>query len=185
MPMPGGGGGTPPPIPCIGAAPNPGGGTPGGAPGGGAPIVPRPAPSARPGPPGVNFPVADGGGGPSTAKLTTFSPRIRTNPRLRFSVLSSNKAAPPLLFRVRNSSASLSTKFKCLSKARNVPTMERPSWSVTRKRCSTYLNNLLPFPLGYILNRRRRQQGRNTVRHTLCFFGGQRSDTSTRIEYFS
>jgi hypothetical protein len=152
LPIPGGGGGPPiPPIPCTGAAPKPTGGSPtGGPPGGGAPRVPRPAPDARPGPPGANLPVIDGGGGPSTAKLTTFSPLIRTNPRFRFSVRSSSNAAPPLLLSVRNSSASLRTKLRCLSKAKKVPTIERPSWSVTRRRCSTYLNSLLPFPLGYV-----------------------------------
>jgi len=114
-------------------------------------MIPRPAPRACPGPPGVAL-EAPGGGGPSTDKLTTFSPRISTNPKLRFSVRSSSKALPLLpdllCLRVRNSSASLSTKFKCLSNAKNVPTMLRLSCNVTRNRCSTYRNSLLPFPLG-------------------------------------
>ena len=92
-PAPGGGGGGSPPTPWIGAAPNPIGATPGAVVG-----IPRPVPRAIPGPPGVNlaaFVFLDGGG-PSTAKLTTFSPRIKTNPSDRFSVRSSRTA--PLLF---------------------------------------------------------------------------------------
>lgn len=64
------------PTPCIGAAPNPMGAPPGGACcciGGGG--IPRPRP-----------PMALdllGGGGPSTAKLTTFSPLTSTSPKLR------------------------------------------------------------------------------------------------------
>lgn len=138
----GGGGGTIPgaPTPCIGAAPNPIGAPPGGACcciGGAG--MPRPRPPM----------VLDllGGGGPSTAKLTTFSPLTSTNPKLRRSCRSSNSAVPDLR-RILNSSASLKTRFKCLSKAKKVPTMDRPSCRVTRNRCSTYLRSLLPFPLG-------------------------------------
>ena len=138
-PIPGGGGGPPipgggyipgVPTPATGAAPKPIG-----APCGGTGILPRPAPRAIPGPPGVIFPVILGGGGPSTASETTFSPRIRTRPKFLFSRRSSTTA--PLLRNVRNSSASLKTKFMCLSKARNVPRISLPSWSVTRRRCST------------------------------------------------
>lgn len=100
-------------------------------------------------PPGANLAEAEGGGGPSTAIFTTFSPRIRTNPRLLFSVLSSNNPTPLLLFKMRNSSASLRTRFKCLSNARKVPTMVRLSCRVTLNRCSTYLKSLLPLPVGY------------------------------------
>lgn len=133
---PGGGGGIIPgaPTPCIGAAPSPIG-TP---PGGGGPLgipgieLPRPLLAAAI-PPAL---LPDGGGGPSTAKLTTFSPRIKTSPRLLLSVRSSSKAAP-LFRKIRNSSASLRTKFKCLSNARKVPMMDLPSCSVTRSRCST------------------------------------------------
>ena len=116
--------------------------------------TPRPAPRAIPGPAAVLLgavtPFPDGGGGPSTAILTTFSPRIKTKPRLLFSVRSSRIAlrSDVLFLIIRNSSASDSTKFKCLSNARNVPTILRPSCRVTRRRCSTYRNNLLPFPVG-------------------------------------
>mmetsp|Transcript_22195 Transcript_22195/g.54964 ORF Transcript_22195/g.54964 Transcript_22195/m.54964 type:complete len:223 (-) Transcript_22195:25-693(-) len=143
LPIPGGGGGGSipgAPTPCIGAAPNPMG-APGTVPcEGGGGIIPRPR----------AMPVAalpEGGGGPSTAKLTTFSPRISTNPRLRRSCRSSSRAAP-LFRKIRNSSASLNTKLRCLSKARKVPTMDRPSCRVTLSRCSTYRSSLLPFPLG-------------------------------------
>ena len=143
LPIPGGGGGGSipgAPTPCIGAAPNPIG-APGTVPcEGGGGIIPRPR----------AMPVAalpEGGGGPSTAKLTTFSPRISTNPRLRRSCRSSSRAAP-LFRKIRNSSASLNTKLRCLSKARKVPTMDRPSCRVTLNRCSTYRSSLLPFPLG-------------------------------------
>jgi len=157
MPMPiippggGGGGGNIPgaPTPCIGAAPSPMGAPPMGGPP--PPDIPRPRPA-------MLAAIAlllllllpDGGGGPSTAKLTTFSPRIRTNPRLRRSVRSSKRAAPDFR-KIRNSSASLSTKFRCLSKAKNVPMIDRPSWRVTRRRCSTYRSSLLPFPLGIVI----------------------------------
>mmetsp|Transcript_7051 Transcript_7051/g.14453 ORF Transcript_7051/g.14453 Transcript_7051/m.14453 type:complete len:183 (-) Transcript_7051:31-579(-) len=150
MPPAPGGGIPPPPTPCTGAAPSPTGGARlEGLVGGG---TPRPAPRATPGPPGVNTPIAEGGGGPSTAKLTTFSPRKSTRPRLRFSVRSSKIADPPLLLSVRNSSASDKTRFRCLSNAKNVPTIARPSCSVTRKRCSTYRNSLLPLLFGILLN---------------------------------
>lgn len=142
----GGGGGRPPATPWMGAALKPMGAAP--PPAKGCATIPRPAPRAMPGPPGVNFPAFVEGGGPSTARDTTFSPRINTSPSDRFSVRSSKRAAPPLDLSMRNSSASERTKFKCLSKAKNVPIMYRPSWSVTRNRCSTYLSNLLPFPLG-------------------------------------
>ena len=55
----------------------------------------------------------------------------------------------PLFFRVRNSSVSDRTRLRCLSKARNVPVMVRESVRVMRRRCSTYRNSLLPFPLGF------------------------------------
>jgi hypothetical protein len=147
-PIPGGGGGGAiipgAPTPCMGAAPRPIGTAP--IPGGGGILLPRPrAMAAAETPPAA---LADGGGGPSTARLTTFSPRTRTKPSVLFSVRSSKTAVPPLFFRYRNSSASLSTKFKCLSKAKKVPIMVRPSCNVTRSRCSTYFNNLLAFPLG-------------------------------------
>jgi hypothetical protein len=153
-PAPGGGGGGAiipgAPIPCMGAAPRPMGTAPAAPiPGGGGGMpdgaLPRPLPMAAAATPPAAF--AEGGGGPSTAKLTTFSPRINTKPSVRFSVLSSKTALPPF-FRYRNSSASLNTKFKCLSKAKNVPIMVRPSCNVTRRRCSTYFSNLLAFPLG-------------------------------------
>ena len=147
---PGGGGGGAfipgAPTPCIGAAPSPIG-----IPEGGGSLPPEPLPRPTTGiAPAL---LTDGGGGPSTAKLTTFSPRTKTSPRLLLSVLSSSKAAP-LFRRMRNSSASLRTRFKCLSKARKVPTIDLPSCSVTRRRCSTYRSNLLPFPLGcnYFVN---------------------------------
>jgi len=141
---PGGGGGGAfipgAPTPCIGAAPSPIG-----TPEGGGSVTPEPLPRLATGmAPAL---LTDGGGGPSTAKLTTFSPRTKTSPRLLLSVRSSSKDAP-LFLRIRNSSASLRTRFKCLSKARKVPTIDLPSCSVTRSRCSTYRNNLLPFPLG-------------------------------------
>ena len=143
---PGGGAIIPgPPTPWTGPAPNPIAGPPPPPIGGAA--VPRPAPRAIPGPPGVSFPEILGGGGPSTAKLTTFSPRIKTNPKFRFSVFSSTTA--PLLRNVLNSSASDRTKFICLSKAKKVPKIVLPSPNVTRSLCSTYLNNLLPFPDGF------------------------------------
>jgi hypothetical protein len=155
MPMPiiapggGGGGGSIPgaPTPCIGAAPSPIGAPPMG--GGPPPAdIPRPRPAMLAAAALLLLLLPDGGGGPSTAKLTTFSPRISTNPRLRRSVRSSKRAAPDFR-KIRNSSASLSTKFKCLSKAKKVPMMDRPSWRVTRRRCSTYRSSLLPFPLGW------------------------------------
>jgi len=147
----GGGGGSIPgaPTPCTGAAPNPMGGAPGGGPPVGMGGAPMPLPREA-------MPVAAllvGGGGPSTAKATTFSPRINTNPSVRFSVLSSSKADPPplgCLRSCRNSSASLKTRFRCLSKAKKVPTMDRESCSVTLSLCSTYRKSLLPFPVGYI-----------------------------------
>ena len=157
MPMPiippggGGGGGSIPgaPTPCIGAAPSPIGAPPMGGPP--PPDIPRPRPAMLAAAIALLLLLLlpDGGGGPSTAKLTTFSPRIRTNPKLRRSVRSSKRAAPDFR-KIRNSSASLSTKFRCLSKAKNVPMIDRPSWRVTRRRCSTYRSSLLPFPLGYI-----------------------------------
>lgn len=130
IPPPGGGGGgggiiPGAPTPCIGAAPSPIGGAPGGPDEGPPDMPPRPRPGAPMGIPTGGL-LPDGGGGPSTAKLTTFSPRTSTSPKLRRSVRSSNRAAP-LFRRMRNSSASLSTRFRCLSKARKVPTMDRPS----------------------------------------------------------
>eukprot|EP00978_Attheya_sp_CCMP212_P005227 scaffold11606_cov56-Attheya_sp.AAC.7 len=83
-PIPGGGGspllpGRPPilptPTPWTGAAPRPTGA---------AVAVPRPAPLATPGPPGVRREVLEGGG-PSTAMLTTVSPRNIMRPNVRFS----------------------------------------------------------------------------------------------------
>ena len=148
IPPGGGGGGSIPgaPTPCIGAAPSPMGGTPpccdcccwGGG-------IPRPRPAMPP--LLLLLLLLVGGGGPSTARLTTFSPRINTRPRARRSCRSSKSACPDLR-RIRNSSASLRTRFRCLSKARKVPTMDRPSWRVTLNRCSTYRSSLLPFPLG-------------------------------------
>ena len=65
-------------------------------------------------------------------------------------VLPARAFAPePLFFRVRNSSVSDRTRLRCLSKARNVPVMVRESVRVMRRRCSTYRNSLLPFPLGF------------------------------------
>ena len=60
------------------------------------------------------------GGGPSTESDTTFSPRMSTRSSARFSSRSSEPL--PLPFIRRNSSASDSTRFMCLSKARNLPT---------------------------------------------------------------
>ena len=121
--------------------------------GGGTGILPLPTPRAIPGPPVPTFCALFilGGGGPSTAILTTFSPLNIINPKLRFSTRSSIIAAR-FLFNVRNSSASTSTRFKCLSNARNVPTIVRLSFSDIRNRCSMYRNNLDPLPDGcYIL----------------------------------
>ena len=57
--------------------------------------------------------------------------------------------AARFLFNVRNSSASTNTRFKCLSNAKNVPTIVRLSFSDMRSRCSMYRNNLDPLPDGY------------------------------------
>jgi hypothetical protein len=151
----GGGGSEVAPTPCTGAMPNPTGGCiimprpPAMGCCCGTGTTPRPAPRAIPGPPAGCF-FKEDGGGPSTAKLMTFSPRIKTNPKVLFSTRSSINDDVPLFFvlRVRYSTASLRTKFKCLSKARKVPTIFRPSCKVTRNRCSTYRSSLLPRPLG-------------------------------------
>ena len=130
-------------------------------------IPPLPAPRATPGtfsplpPPEVLLAADDfilGGGGPSTATLTTFSPRKIINPNVRFSTRSSTIAAllllllPVLFFDLerteRYSSESTNTKFKCLSNAKNVPTIVRPSMRLMRNRCSMYRNNLDPLPEG-------------------------------------
>lgn len=176
MPIPPGGGGgggcipIMPPTPCTGAAPSPIGAAaarpplpapplPPLAAGGGN--APRPTPRATPGPPADEAAAALGGGGPSTATLTTFSPRKMIRPSVRFSTRSSIIALPvafffllpfeegPPLLACRYSSASTRTKFKCLSKARNVPTIVLPSTNDTRSRCSMYRSNFDPLlPVG-------------------------------------
>ena len=191
MPIPPGGGGGSgcipimPPTPCTGAAPSPIGAAAAYPPlpapplpplaveGGGN--APRPTPRATPCPPADEAAAATlpGGGGPSTATLATFSPRNMIRPSVRFSTRSSIIALPPAAFLVvvaafffacRYSSASTSTKFKCLSKARNVPTIVLPSTNDTRSRCSMYRNNFDPLlPVGimwrFILIIRRRGWG--------------------------
>mmetsp|Transcript_17823 Transcript_17823/g.38523 ORF Transcript_17823/g.38523 Transcript_17823/m.38523 type:complete len:127 (+) Transcript_17823:1310-1690(+) len=110
-------------------------------------MLPRPTPRAIPGPPAAARFFAEGGGGPSTAMLTTFSPLKIIKPRLRFSTRSSRMAAR-FLFKVRNSSASTSTRFKCLSNAKKVPTIVRLSTREIRRRCSMYRRSLDPLPDG-------------------------------------
>ena len=174
MPIPPGGGGGSgcipimPPTPCTGAAPSPIGAAAAYPPplpapplpplaveGGGN--APRPTPRAAPRPPADEAAAATlpgGGGGPSTATLATFSPRNMIRPSVRFSTRSSIIALPPAIaffVACRYSSASTSTKFKCLSKARNVPTIVLPSTNDTRSRCSMYRNNFDPLlPVGIL-----------------------------------
>jgi hypothetical protein len=90
-----------------------------------------------------------GAGGDSADSDTTCSPRNNTNPSVRFSsrcwvwvcgLVAPVSGAPALdatftlLLTTRYSSVSASTRFMCLSKARNVPSNVRPSFSVTRIR---------------------------------------------------
>jgi len=118
-----------PPTPATGPA----------KPGAAAPIeaagTPRPAGAPRPTPPAAaaeTVLLSANGGGPSTDSDTTFSPRISTRSSARFSSLSSEPL--PLPEMRRNSSVSASTRFMCLSNARNFPTSMRVSESVTRIR---------------------------------------------------
>jgi hypothetical protein len=117
-----------PPTPRAGPA-SPAGACPMGATG-----RPLPPACATPGPPGTPkapnlFFLSSGGGLDSTVRETTFSPRMMTMPRGRFSSRSS--PLPPLTVILRNSSASPNTTFMCLSKAMNLPTNCLPSSIVT------------------------------------------------------